>query len=86
MTSPDSAAVNKFHANSDADTSTTSLHHTLGIGANQSSPGIHTHNGKNSKKIGKGLDTGFPTTANAAYSQAQLQSIIDALRDIGFGT
>lgn len=86
MTQPNSEEVNKFHSNSDADVSTTSQHHTLGIGANQATAGNHTHNGKNSKKIGKGLDLAFPTTAGAAYSQAQMQSVIDALRDLGFGT
>ena len=86
MTQPSSAEVTKFHSNSDLDASTTAQHHTLGQGHNQAAAGDHNHNGKNSKRIGKGLDTGFPTTANAAYSQAQLQSIIDALRDLGFGT
>lgn len=89
MTQPDvpgSAAINKLHSNSDVDGSTTAQHHTLGTGHNQSSPGDHKHDGKSSKKIGKGLDTGFPSTANAAYSQAQMQSVIDALRDLGFGT
>lgn len=84
--SPGPTEVTKFHANCDADSSVTAQHHTLGIGNNQSSPGGHNHNGKNSKKIGKGLDAAFPTTANAAYSQAQMQSVIDALRDLGFGT
>lgn len=83
---PSADAVNKFHSNADTDTSTTALHHTLGLGQNQGSSGAHNHNGKNSKKIGKGLDLAFPVTANAAYSQAQLQSVIDALRDLGFGT
>lgn len=83
---PSSSEITKLHSNSDVDASTTAQHHTLGQGHNQSSAGDHNHNGKNSKRIGKGLDTGFPVTANAAYSQAQLQSIIDALRDLGFGT
>jgi hypothetical protein len=83
---PSSDAVNKFHNNSDADSSTTALHHTLGIAHNQASPGDHKHDGKSSKKLGKGLDLAFPTTANAAYSQAQMQSVIDALRDFGYGT
>lgn len=83
---PTPAEVNKFHSNSDRDSSKTAQHHTLGIDPNQSSPGDHNHNGKNSKKIGKGLDPSFPLTANAAYTQAQFQSIIDALRDLGFGT
>jgi hypothetical protein len=86
MTSPSSEEVNKFHGNSDSDSAVTALHHTLGIGANQSSPGTHNHNGKNSKKIGKGLDLAFPTTATVGYTQAQMQSVIDALRDLGYGT
>jgi hypothetical protein len=89
MTQPESplpSVVAKFHANCDADGSQTAQHHTLGIQQNQSSPGSHTHNGKNSKRIGEGLDSGFPTTANAAYNQAQMQSVIDALRDLGFGS
>lgn len=83
---PSSTEVSKFHANCDADSSTTAQHHTLGIKNGQASPGDHKHDGKSSRKIGKGLDAAFPTTAGAAYSQAQMQSVIDALRDLGFGT
>ena len=83
---PNSDAVNKFHSNSDSDSAVTAQHHTLGISHNQASGGDHNHNGKNSKRIGKGLDLAFPLTAGAAYSQAQMQSVIDALRDLGFGT
>lgn len=83
---PTATEINTLHTNCDADNSTTAQHHTLGIGANQSSPGGHNHNGKNSKKIGKGINAGFPTTASATYSQAQIQSIIDALRAMGLGT
>lgn len=83
---PSSQEVAKLHSNSDVDSSTVAQHHTLGIQHNQSAPGDHTHNGKNSKKIGKGINVGFPTTANATYSQAQIQTIIDALRALGLGT
>ena len=88
MTSPtaSSSEVNKFHGNSDIDSSVVSQHHTLGILHNQASPGDHTHNGKSSKRIGKGLDLAFPTTAGATYTQAQIQSIINALRNLGFGS
>lgn len=87
MTGPVSAQESAAaHTNSDVDSSVTAQHHTLGILHNQSSPGDHKHDGKSSKRIGKGLDTGFPTTAGAVYSQAQMQSVIDALRDLGFGT
>lgn len=83
---PNSSEVNKFHSNSDIDSATTAQHHTLGIQHNQGSPGDHKHDGKSSKRIGKGVDLAFPTTANAAYTQAQIQSIINALRSLGFGT
>lgn len=83
---PPSREVSIFHTNSDVDASTTAQHHTLGIQHNQASPGDHTHNGKSSKKLGKGLDPTFPTVAAGAYSAVQMQAVIDALRDLGFGT
>ncbi len=89
MTQPESPlpdVVSKFHKHCDVDGAQTAQHHTLGTGHNQGSPGTHNHNGKNSKRIGEGLDATFPTTANAAYSQAQMQSVIDALRNLGFGS
>jgi hypothetical protein len=43
--------VNDFHSNSDVDKSTLSQHHTLGIQPNQASPGDHTHDGRNSRRI-----------------------------------
>lgn len=86
LNAPTTSDVDKFHTNDGADSSATTHHHTLGIGQNQSSPGSHNHNGKNSKRIGKGLDLAFPSTASATYSQAQIQSIINALRNLGLGT
>ena len=83
---PTSVEVSKFHSNSDIDSGVVAQHHTLGIQHNQSSPGDHKHDGKSSKRIGTGLDPAFPTLAAGAYSAVQIQSIIDALRDIGFGT
>lgn len=83
---PSSSESSKAHTNSDVDSSAQAQHHTLGIQQNQASSGAHTHNGANSKRIGKGLDPTFPATANAAYTQAQIQSIINALRSLGFGT
>jgi hypothetical protein len=86
LSGPSPAEVQKAHNNSDVDSGITAQHHTLGIQHNQASPGDHTHNGKSSRRIGKGLDPAFPTTANAAYTQSQIQKIIDALRALGFGT
>lgn len=83
---PSSEAVNKLHNNSDVDSSVISQHHTCGIQHNQASPGDHKHDGKSSKAIGKSLDLTFPVTAGAAYTQSQIQSIINALRKLGFGS
>jgi hypothetical protein len=47
--SPDE--VNSFHQNSDRDSSVFAQHHTLGLGPTQASPGNHSHNGKDSKRI-----------------------------------
>lgn len=86
INAPTSSEVNKFHSNSDSDSAVTAQHHTLGIQHNQGSPGDHKHDGHSSKLIGKGLDPSFPITASATYSQVQIQSIINALRDLGLGT
>ncbi len=86
ITPPTSTESTKAHSNSDVDSSVTSQHHTLGVQHNQASPGDHTHNGKSSKKIGARLDPAFPLVATVGYTQAQMQQVIDALRDIGFGS
>lgn len=83
---PSTKTVNDFHSNCDVDSAVTAQHHTLGIQHNQGSPGDHTHDGKSSKRIGTGINPAFPTTAAAAYSQAQMQAVIDALRALGLGT
>lgn len=43
------------HRVSDADSGQNALHHTLGTGQNQASPGSHIHDGTKSKKLGAGL-------------------------------
>jgi hypothetical protein len=43
--------VNLFHLNSDRDAGPTAQHHTLGLGPSQASPGNHTHDGRNSKRV-----------------------------------
>ena len=43
--------VNLLHLNSDKDAGAGALHHTLGINPSQASPGSHTHNGRDSKRI-----------------------------------
>ena len=83
---PSSVEVTKVHTNSDVDSAVTAQHHTTGISHNQASPGDHKHDGKSSKRIGKGVNPAFDTLATVAYSQAQMQRVIDALRSLGFGT
>ena len=46
-----SEEVNFFHLNSDKDAGATALHHTLGLGPGQASPGNHNHDGRNSKRV-----------------------------------
>lgn len=82
---PNSNEVNRFHTNADRDTAKSALHHTLGLNANQSAPGDHTHDGRNSKLILQGKASGFPSTASGSYSQSEIQAIIDALRELGAG-
>ena len=43
--------VNLFHLNSDRDAGPTAQHHTLGLNPGQASPGNHTHDGRNSKRV-----------------------------------
>lgn len=67
---PTTEEVNQFHLNSDKDSSATALHHTLGTGPSQASPGSHNHDGKNSKRIKfsdieggwMNIDGGIPST------------------------
>lgn len=46
-----SEQVNILHLNSDKDAGAGALHHTLGLGPTQSSPGSHNHDGRNSKRV-----------------------------------
>ena len=49
-----SEQVNVFHLNSDKDAGAGALHHTLGLGPTQASPGSHRHNGRDSYRIALG--------------------------------
>lgn len=80
--------VNLFHARSDKDSHQSAQHHTLGLDHNQSSPGDHNHDGRNSKlPLANGRATPFPPQngANASYSQTQMNQVINALRELGAG-
>lgn len=43
--------VNILHLNSDKDAGAGALHHTLGLGPTQASPGSHNHDGRNSSRV-----------------------------------
>lgn len=43
--------VNLMHLNADKDAGAGALHHTLGQGSSQASPGNHDHDGRNSKRL-----------------------------------
>lgn len=74
------ADVNKFHKNSDADTSPLAQHHTLGPGANQSSPGDHIHDGKRSKLIGQGM--GLTVTLSSGTADAKIAALVTQLKKV----
>lgn len=48
---PTPEEVNFYHLASDKDSGPGALHHTLGLGPSQASPGSHVHNGRDSKRI-----------------------------------
>ena len=59
MSSNPKFEVTKTHLDADTDSGITAIHHTLGHGAFQASPGSHRHDGTDSHKIrASDLDTG----------------------------
>lgn len=56
-----SEEVNLLHLNSDKDAGSGALHHTLGQNPSQASPGNHTHNGRDSKRLKMSDFQGTPT-------------------------
>lgn len=76
--SPEPREVNLFHARSDADTSTTAQHHTLGISHNQASSGDHIHDGISTRKLGTGLGL---TLTGAKGGNVALTNLITLLKN-----
>jgi hypothetical protein len=83
VSKPNAKVVRDFHNNADTDGSPKALHHTLGPGANQASPGNHSHDGGNSSELAKpavGITlTGSRTTGDATWRN----SITAALAALG---
>lgn len=77
-TRPSSTEVSVFHTNADTDGSDKAVHHTLGPGRNQASPGGHTHDGGSSKALLDGV-----TLTGAKAGNAALTSVIAALVQLG---
>lgn len=76
---PTARQVNELHTKADVDASTSSFHHTLGIGHNQASPGDHSHDGNTSRLIGSGRKI---TITGAKAGNAALTSLIAALKQV----
>jgi hypothetical protein len=51
---PTPEQVNLLHLAADKDAGAGALHHTLGLGSSQASPGNHNHDGRNSRRIKAG--------------------------------
>lgn len=75
---PDARTVNEFHSNDDTDKDANAHHHTLGSGANQASPGSHSHDGTTSVQ----LLADFSITGSRSGGAA-LISVISALEQLG---
>lgn len=75
---PSAEEVKRFHTKADTDGQSTSAHHTLGAGSNQSSPGNHIHDGGSSKLLLEGLSLTGSRSGGAA-----LVSVINALVTLG---
>jgi hypothetical protein len=75
---PDAQAVDDFHTNADTDLRQESIHHTLGPGQNQGSPGNHRHRGGDSELLLAGI-----TITGSRGGNAALLSVINALVELG---
>ena len=75
---PNRQAVAKFHTNADTDGNEGSIHHTLGPGHSQASPGDHDHRGGASVAILSGV-----TLSGAKGGNTALASVIAALVELG---
>lgn len=62
---------------SDVDSSKFAQHHTLGLGANQASPGSHTHNGADSSLIAQINDNSLMTEYTPAWVSTGTQPAIN---------
>lgn len=77
---PSAKEVDDMHRNSDVNKRAESIHHTLGTGRTQASPGDHNHDGSSSVALMDGVVfTGSRGTGTASV----LNQILEALEKIG---
>lgn len=69
-----------IHRQSDKDTRSDAIHHTLGSRTQQASPGDHTHDGGTSPQLITATISGSRTTPN---SGAVLEAVMQALVPLG---
>lgn len=75
---PDARIVADFHTNADTDVRRESIHHTIGPGPNQASPGSHRHDGGDSALLLEGV-----TLTGSKGGNVALASVIQALVRLG---
>ena len=75
---PTAEEVDTLHTNADTDARKEAIHHTLGVGENQGSPGNHTHRGGDSMQILAGI-----TLTGSRGGNIALLSVIQALVVLG---
>lgn len=78
----DARTVQLAHAKSDVDSGQFAQHHTLGTKHNQASPGMHTHTGKDSLRLGKGA--GLSVTGSRGGNVALASLLTELAKVIDF--
>lgn len=78
LTKSSAKEVAIYHTNADIDGGPKAIHHTLGPGLGQSSPGNHTHDGGSSKLLLEGT-----TITGAKGGNTALASVISILVQLG---
>lgn len=74
------ASSRKSHDRADTDLSPRAIHHTIGTGRNQSSPGNHNHDGTTSLKIGPlEMDPANPGQTRAVWTVPTSPTVADVI-------
>lgn len=79
---PSAKEVDQFHRNADTDKRAESIHHTLGRGKDQGSPGDHVHDGGTSQALVSGVIFD-ENVADPGGKTSILKKVITALTKLG---